>query len=84
MIFHFHLPLDKSNLLRVCSVSFGSPSFFIHYPIVNHFSPALYIIFITSHNISDDFQLVYIFFSIISSASAVLFYTQKPFFNQSK
>lgn len=44
MIFQFGLFLAKSNLFYVCSVSFELASRVIHYPIFNHFSPALYIV----------------------------------------
>jgi len=45
MIFQFGLSFAKSNLFGVCSVSSESSSPFIHYPIFNHFSPALYLVF---------------------------------------
>ena len=40
------MSLAKSNLFDFCSVPWEPSPPFIHYPIFNHFSPALYIVFI--------------------------------------
>ena len=45
MPFQFDLSLTKSNLFYIGCVSFELPSLFIHYPIFNHFNPALYTVY---------------------------------------
>lgn len=85
MIFQFVLPLDKSNLFCVCSVSLE----YIH--ILSIIPSSIILVLpcklfsVTNINISVLCYLVHIFFSIVGAACAVLFISaQKLVFNQSK
>ena len=83
MKFQFDLPLVKSNLFDLSFVSFELPSF-IHYPIFNHFNPALLLLPIGTRILQMTCYLVHTVFSFAGDDSPIPLLQLKPFFLQSK